>query len=423
MNEAFLQYIWQYALFQPDQLKDTAGRSLLIIHPGRLNKDEGPDFSNARIRIGGVEWIGNIEIHIRSSDWKRHHHEHHPLYQNIILHVVWENEELPSWGNFSTLEIRPFVRQEILEKYGKLFSSHSPILCASMLHQVPDFRIKDWFGSLLIQRWQQKTKDWQRLFVSLEYNWRSLLYIKLAENFGFKVNAQPMRLLAQSVPLSIVEKLTDDPRMIAALYFGMSGLLPQDHDHPYVQRLTQDYLFLSRRFDLQSLSLPWKFMRLRPGNFPTVRIAQFAALMGTYHTFSGRVFSVHNTREAYALFDLKTDEFWDNHFHFQKESRQNEKKTLGKDSIQNIMINTIAPFLFFYGRTMEDESLKDKALSLIENVSAERNYIIRMWKQGGLHPGSAAESQALLQLFNEYCLAKRCLECRIGNYILSAQNE
>lgn len=418
MSEYFLQFIWQYSLYQSSGLKDLEGNLITVIHPGYWNKNEGPDFTGAKIKIGTVEWFGNIEIHLRASDWIKHQHHTHKDYQNIILHIVWDNEGKAPMGDFPTLELKNFVPLSTIEKYQIFYQQAETILCKAHLPQVPDIVLKDFYQNLLVERWMEKTKDWKLLFKQLDYDWRSVLYVKLAENFGFKINASPMRQLALSLPLIYLEKVADQPQLLTALFFGQAGLLPETSEEAFVQQLMKDYDYLKHKLDLQAPHLIWKFFRLHPPNFPTVRIAQLATLMqGSFNIFNNFL-NAQKLQDIQALFEIKLDDYWDYHFHFGKKSEHQFEKKIGQKSIENIVINTIAPFQFFYGKIMEEELRMEQSFALLSSISPEKNTIIKEWESCGIKPENAFESQALIQLYNNYCKSKKCLECRIGSYIL-----
>lgn len=418
MNEQLLQFIWQHALYQSNAVKDTNGHPIIIVHPGYLNKDEGPDFSNARIKMDDIELVGNIEIHINASDWKNHQHQNHKAYQNIILHVVWNLDTTEVFGNFATVDIHPYVPEETLNKYEELIHQPAAIPCINSLPIVPYLHRHNWLDRLLVERWEQKLVDWKNLFQYLGNDWRQLLFVKLAENFGFKTNAAPMRLLAQTIPLSVVEKINNDPIQIHALFLGQAGLLPHASEESYVHKLIEEFHFLRQKFSLQTVPLQWKFLRMRPANFPTIRIAQLASIMSQSNTLFLKLLQTKDLKSIVPLFQIPLPEYWNTHYHFNKTSVASDDKIIGIRSIENIVINTIAPFQFFYGNQMEDDAIISQSLELLENIPAEKNQIIKLWKDAGMDCKNAADSQSLIQLYNQYCTQKKCLSCQIGAYIL-----
>lgn len=421
MNERLLQYIWAHSLFKGQDLKDVEGHPIQIIKPGKLNTHEGPDFTDARIRINNIELVGNIELHVMSSDWIAHQHQYHKAYDNIILHVVFIHDTQEYLGNFPTLEIGPHIPSSIIERYQHLIQTTQAIACAPNFHQVPKLTLEHWLSRMMIERWEQKTEQWHTLFQQTTFDWRSTLYIKLAENFGFKVNSSTMYQLAQSIPLSIIEKHQHSKLDIESLLFGQANLIPQNAEDTYTQSLSQQYQFLKHKYGLLPIHSTWKFLRMRPVNFPTIRIAQLASLLTQSFELFAQLLQLRDTKKAYELFDITASSYWDTHFHFHKESKQFQKKALGKSAIENILINTIAPFQYFYGTILGDEQYKEQAMELLSSIPAEKNHIIQTWEEMDIPFTSAQQSQAYLQLFKQYCEPKRCLHCAIGNYIIKSR--
>lgn len=417
MNERLLQYIWQHLLFQSHQLKDIDGQAIQVLHPGTLNTHEGPDFIAGRIKVNNVELVGNIEIHIQSSDWLAHQHQFHPAYQHIILHVVFINDMPQSVGNFPTLEIGPHIPVDIIEQYQHLVTQPEPIACKNMLSQVPDIITKSWIERMLAERLQQKAEHWYQLFLQVNKDWRTTLYIKLAENFGFKVNAAPMQQLAQSIPLSLVEKIHIHEDMLMALFFGQGNLLPKACKDTYVQNLLRHYTHLKHQYSLEPIHATWKFLRMRPANFPSIRIAQFASLMSKAHELFAALLSVRDYTQVVSLFDIAAPEYWDDRYTFKQSTSRKLRKHIGRSAIENILINTVAQFQYFYGIIFNDNQYKEQAIQLLQQIPAEKNAIISQWKATPLQASSAYDTQALLHLFQQYCIERRCLQCAIGHHL------
>ena len=424
MKEEFLQFIWEHSLFNRTNLSTVDGKTLEIISPGRPNTDSGPDFFNARIKIEGTIWAGNVEIHQKSSHWYQHKHDTDGAYDNVILHVVElhdrpvqiKNHELP------TLEI--CFPSAILDNYEKLLKSERWIACEDEINKVDPFILRFWFSALMIERLQSKTTEILAILEKNKNNWNETFYHLLARNFGMKTNAIPFELLAKSLPLNILSKHKNDLFQIEALLFGQAGLLNETLlGDDYFLSLRNEYSYLYKKYGLSGIeSHLWKFMRLRPINFPTIRIAQLAKLIHHSSALFSRILETEDPEELRKLFDVSASEYWDIHYRFNKTSEENRKKTLGETVFDNLIINTIAPLLFVYGDQHLDQAMKDRALLLLEKTAPESNQIIRKWNELGIDSRSAFETQALLQLKNTYCTNKKCLNCQLGAKIVTSVN-
>jgi hypothetical protein len=424
MKEEFLQFIWKHGLFRRTNLKTTDGKPLEIISTGQLNSDSGPDFFNAKIRIGETIWAGNIEIHQKSSHWYRHRHNTDAAYDNVILHVVELNDSpvLVKSQALPTLVISYPIR--ILENYEQLLGSAKWIACEEKLSGYDPFLIRFWFSSLMIERLQSKTGDILAILEQNKNNWNETFYQLLARNFGMKTNALPLELLAKSLPLQILSKHKNDLFQIEALLFGQSGLLNETLlGDDYYLSLRKEYSYLYKKYGLLGIeSHLWKFMRLRPINFPTIRIAQMAMLIHHSTGLFSHILETENHEKLRKLFDVSASEYWDTHYSFNKISKDNHSKKLGETAFNNLVINTIVPLLFVYGDQHLDQAMKDRALLLLEKLAPESNLIIRKWSELGIESRTAFETQALLQLKNNYCEYKKCLNCQLGAKIISSVN-
>jgi len=407
-----------------DQLHSSLGEKIQIIKTGDHNHDAGPDFLNARIKVGETEWAGNVEIHVGSSEWNEHHHQHDSGYNNVILHVVYENdaEVFHQDGRpVPTLEVKKLFDQKIYESYQSLMQSAAWIPCENQIRRVNSLTISQWLHRLMIERLEEKV---QPIILSLEENqnnWEETFYQSIAAAFGAKVNAEPFRLLARSLPVKILAKHKSSLFQLEALLFGVAGFLDEKFSDEYPNKLKKEFDFLKKRHQLPPIKKHiWKFLRLRPANFPTIRIAQFAQLVYNSIHLLSKIVESGNAKSLFQLFDCETSEYWLDHYRFDKISAK-KKKRLGEDAIELILINTVAPFLFVYGKLHDDENLVSRTLKLLEEIPAEKNNIISHWKQTGVETKSAFDSQALLQLKNVYCKNFRCLECAIGHKILTAE--
>ncbi len=424
MNEEFLQFIWGHGLFNQTDLKTVDGKPVVVISTGQPNTNSGPDFFNARVRIGETIWAGNIEIHQKSSHWYQHRHHLDAAYDSVILHVVErydkpvqvKKQELP------TLEIS--YPPAILEKFEQLLKSNRWIACEDKLAEVDPFVLRFWFSSLMIERLQSKTSDILTILQQNKNNWNETFYQLLARNFGMKTNALPFELLAKSLPLNVLSKHKNDLFQIEALLFGQAGLLNETLlGDDYFLALRKEYSYLYKKYGLSGMeSHVWKFMRLRPINFPTIRIAQLAMLIHHSSALFSRILETETPEELRKLFDISASEYWNTHYRFNKISEENRKKTLGETAFNNLVINTIAPLLFVYGDQHLDQVMKDRALLLLEELPPESNQIIRKWNELGIGSRSAIEAQALIQLKNCYCEIKKCLHCQLGAKIITSVN-
>ncbi|MEA2105889.1 MAG: DUF2851 family protein [Bacteroidota bacterium] len=419
MKEEFLHYLWKYTLFNTSNLRTQTNEKVEVINPGLHNMDAGPDFFNAKIKIGDTTWAGNVEIHLKSSDWYHHQHHTDKAYDNVILQVVHQHDKDVYLSNNSLVPTMEIQFDEILLKnYEKLIDSESWIACEKDLHTVDDFLIQKWIEALMIERLKDKALRLKQELKQTQNNWEETFYRHLARNFGFKLNAEPFELLARSLPLKILAKHKNNLMQIEALLFGQAGFLNEETGDVYYQKLKREYQFLNHKFQLKPIAKHlWKFLRSRPGNFPTVRLAQFAALIFQSKSLFSQIMDEQDMRKIRQMLQAKPSEYWETHYHFNKKSVK-KTKPLGQSAIQILLINTAVPFLFVYGKHRGKEEFCDRALRLLSQIKPENNSIISNWKRLGLKPENAFESQALIQLKNKYCTFKKCLQCSIGNYII-----
>lgn len=425
MKEDFLHYVWSFQKFGAGSFSTANDQTLHIRSTGSQNGDSGPDFFNAQIELDDQLWAGNVEIHIKSSDWYAHGHENDPAYDNVILHVVWEHdvEVYGKDGNpIPTFEIKKHVAAGILEQYYKLFSKERKwINCENDFATVDDFVVGNWLERLYIERLQQKQNILLKELAASNNHWEALLYRMLCKNFGLKVNGKSFYSIAQSVDFSIVKKCAHDRQNLEALLMGQAGLLEGEKEDWYFKTLKVAYGYLVRKHRLQNEStIKPKFFRLRPPNFPTVRLAQFAMLYHTRPNLFSSIVETWKKEEFYELFNVYAAEYWDTHYNFGISSLE-RKKRVTKKMVDLLIINTLIPIKFCYA-TQQGLDQTEELLALASQISSEENSIIK--KFNSLRPVStnAAQSQALLQLKSTYCDRNRCLECAIGNSILTAGN-
>ncbi|MDR1859784.1 MAG: DUF2851 family protein [Bacteroidales bacterium] len=423
MKEKLLQFMWKHQLFDRAELRTDAGMPLTVMNVGLPNFDAGPDFFNARLQIGDTVWCGNVEVHLRASDWYRHNHHNDAAYDNVTLHVVADNDR-PTFTSRNTpvptlqLTIPDYLR----DNFEELQRASGWIPCIEQFRSRNPMSMRLWFHSLMVERLQLKTGDIIRKLQANDSDWNQTFYLSLAKNFGFKTNALPFEMLATNLPFNLVEKHRNNLFQLEALLFGTAGMLDAPAlpsiadgcDDDYIIALRQEFGFLRQKYGIKPVGGHlWKFLRLRPVNFPTIRIAQFAALMHRANFLFSTMLETENLKTVAKLFRLQASEYWDTHYRFNKIAPC-EPKHFGDTSFQNVVINTLAPFLFVYGEYYGKDELKDRALTFLENLPPEINAIIDKWRELGIDARSAFDSQALLQLKNEYCTPRKCLDCQLG---------
>ncbi len=421
MTEAFLHYIWKYKNFNHCDLTTIEGEPLEILRTGEHNTDSGPDFFNARVKIGNTVWAGNIEIHVQASDWTRHAHEGNEAYDNIILHVVHEADEWirdKSGNAFPTLELNGRVAPEVYKKYLEFGNSTTWVPCGNQAGKASRVVVEAWMERLCVERLERKTGAILDTLKLNQNNWEETFYIHLARNFGFRVNKMPFGLLAQSLPLKLIAHYKDNLMLLEALYFGQAGLLEDYFFESYPQRLQSEYQFLARKHSLNSLDGHlWKFLRMRPLNFPTIRIAQFVNLIHHCGPLFSGVMEAKELAELKLLFSSGVSDYWHTHYRFGSFSAPS-RKMKGNETIENIIINTVVPFLFVYGQQKGEEETKERAFNLLEELGAENNSVVSKWRRIGLRADNGGRSQALIELKTEYCSQRKCLDCGIGRDLL-----
>lgn len=422
MQEDFLHFVWRLGRFRMQNLLTTTGEAITIIDPGQHNQDAGPDFLNARLRIGTTLWAGNVEMHLRSSQWLAHQHEQDPNYDNVILHVVLDEDQIIYHANgerIPCLNLSSYVSPGLARQYLRLLHSENWIPCQSQLYQVPEIKRQLWLDRLLAERLEQRTEQFKERLARNRQDWEETFYQSLAWGLGLKVNADAFLMLAESLPLKILLRHRNSLLQLEALLFGQAGLLERDFVDDYPKALQQEYGFLKAKFKLQPISANhWKFMRMRPANFPTVRLAQWATLLHRTGTLFGKMLAAQNVKEIENALVVDLSNYWQTHYRFDKLAAKKNNKALGRTRIHLLIINVIAPFLFLFGKERDDEDRQERALKLLEEVPAEKNQILQQWKRLGFTAEQAAQTQALLQLKKNYCDKKRCLECVIGGQIL-----
>lgn len=421
IKEELLYYVWRLRSFDIQNLQTSEGEIIQILDVGQQNHDAGPDFSFARVKIGAKIWVGHIEMHVRASDWLRHRHQDDQAFENVILHVVYEDDQqisLPNGEPLACLALQDRIDPHLVGSHQSLMEAEAWIPCANNRHTITDIAIHSWYERVLVERLEEKTSYIHEVFEHTESDWEETFYRILARNFGFKVNADVFEALAISTPRKLLIRHGDNLKQIEALLFGQAGLIPSHPKDDYTLGLQEEYAFLKTKYGLTPIEPHiWKFMRMRPANFPTIRLAQFGVLLfKTAHLFS-KMLAARSTKELRQMFNSEVSWYWKNHYQFDQSSPKKSKK-LGASSADLIIINTIVPLLFLYGKVQQQADFCDRALAFLQELKPEKNKITDNYKALSFPIKNAFDSQALLQLKKQYCDRKRCLSCAIGHALL-----
>ena len=413
--EQLLHYVWKHKIFPLKELKTTTGQQVEVIDTGLANTDAGPDFFNAKLKLDGVLWIGNIEIHERSSDWFKHGHHADTGYNSVILHIASEIDTEISRSNGERIpQIQLICPEAVRTNYKELLETDSYPPCYRIIPSLPPFTAHSWMTALQMERFEQKATLLNERLKRCQGNWEDAFFITLARNFGFGLNGDAFETWAHRLPFRAVDKHRNDLFQIEAIFFGQAGSLEDSDGDGYYLRLKKEYTYLQHKFGLIPMDASlWRFLRLRPANFPHIRIAQLACL---YHRAYGLLSRIMETETLQGVRDILkggTSEYWLTHYTFGGSS-PSRPKTLSNTSLDLLIINTVVTFLYAYGLHKGNRVLCARAGSFLEELKAENNYITRMWEQCGMKASNAADSQALIQLKKEYCDKKKCLYCRIG---------
>jgi len=421
MTEEFLHFIWKHKLFNNNNITSFNDEKIEILNIGQPNYNAGPDFFNAQVKINNTVWAGNVEIHINSSDWLKHNHDKDNAYNNVILHVVEKNDIVIKRSNGEKIPaIKLNFDKKLLNNYENLLSQQLWIPCEEHIKQIDKFTIDYWLNRLLINRLEKKTDNIKTKLFENKNDWQDVCYQQIARNFGYNINAVPFELLAKSIPVKYLAKHNDNLFQLEAMIFGQAGLLNDliENDE-YHKNLKNEYNYLKNKFNLIPIDkYLWKYLRLRPSNFPTIRLSQFANLIYKSKNLFSKIIESENIDEIKQLFsDIRTSDYWNNHYVFGKES-PNKTKTLGKSFINLVLINSVVPLIFIYGKMHDNENMMNKALKYLEEIEPENNSIIAGWKKLGINPVNALYTQALIELKNEYCIRRNCLQCHLGSKII-----
>lgn len=421
MKEKLIHFIWKLKLFSFKSIQTTAKERIELISVGTENLNSGPDFFNAKIRINKQLWVGNVEIHVKSSDWYQHQHEIDENYDSVILHVVWDHDvEIFRKNNdkISTLELKNYIPKELLTNYNELFSKNKKwINCENDIKYVNTFIVENWLERLYFERLEQKSKFVKQLLLENQNNWEEALFILMAKGFGLRVNSESFVNFARSFDFSIVRKISNNKTQLEALFFGQAGLLSNENESVYFHNLKKEYEYLKTKFKIEPISKAQvQFFRLRPHNFPTIRLSQLAFLYHKYQNLFSKIIEIDAIDEFYKLFNVSTFSFWDTHYTFDISSKKRIKK-LSKSFIDLLLINTIIPLKFVHFESIGKNDF-NKLFLISEQIKPESNTVISNFKELNVTTSNAFKTQALLQLKNEYCNKQLCLQCAIGKEVL-----
>ncbi len=423
MKEEFLHYLWRYSLYRGDLLT-TKGEAVSVIKPGWPNSDSGPDFFNAMVKVGDTIWAGNIEIHVNSSEWFVHKHQNDPAYDNVILHVVFYCDMDVTRRDSSfipTLELKERIDLTLYSYYTKLLLSMNWIPCENQIEMVDKVKVNLWLERILIERFERKAALLENSFSIAGNNLEELLYHRLAAGFGLKVNSDAFVMLARSLPLKIISRHYQNPQFLEALLFGQAGMLEKNFSEKFPNELKEIYIYFKNKYKL--ISVPehnWKYLRMRPVNFPTIRISQFAALLGKNNRSIQLFTEAGDVNQWRELLSVKCSKYWEEHYLFDKLSARSEKR-LGHEGLNSIIINELIPYRFFTARRFGMVQEAEDVLQLLHELDFETNSITKNWLNLKLSAGSAYESQSLIELKHNYCDMKKCLDCSIGHNLLREQ--
>ena len=419
MDEYFLQYLWQFQKFD-QQLVTTTGEKLTVFNTGFQNHHSGPDFQDAKLKIGELLWTGSVEVHYASSDWKRHLHHRDKAYDNVILHVVWKHDEevLIDGQPIPTFELVQHVKHDLTDTYRRFINQPSDIICHSQFATVADIHQQSMLDRALVERLKEKSQIILGLLKENQQDWEETAYQVLAKNFGFKTNASPFEKLSKTLPFSVLHKNLNDHQNTQALLFGMAGFL-EASDDPFQQKLLERFQFLTSKHQLTQVleKHHWKTARLRPANFPSIRLAQMAALLHAHPKVFQEILEINDLKSATSFFRQPVDPYWEKHLDFNKPSDFSSQ--LGTSSIASLIINSIVPILSAYAKYIGEVSYLEKAELLLESLPFEQNSVTKKWKELGIVEKNAATSQALIQQYNHYCKPRKCLHCAVGLSIVN----
>jgi hypothetical protein len=416
MTERLLQFIWQFQYFDAHQLVATTGEPLEVVHPGTFNRHQGPDFLNAQIRVGNTLWAGHVELHVYASGWQQHGHGGDQHYRNVVLHVVWQEDKLLSEGLY-TLALHQRVSEALLHRYQQLMQATQFVPCQNSLHLIKPLVWTAWKERLLAERLQQKAAKIEQGLVETNHHWEAIFWWLLARHFGSVVNGGAFEQVARTIPVTLLAKTKGQLLQVEALLLGQAGLLEGDFAEEYPQLLAREYRFLQHKHRLLPAFAQVNFLRMRPANFPTVRLAQLAMLVHRSQHLFTQIRDSEEVRDVAAMLNVTASEYW-NHHYVCGEPGSYQPKKVGVQMVNSLLVNTVVPMVYAYGAWHGQHRYTEKACGWLEQLSAEKNTITKGFEESGIGNKHAADSQALIQLKNEYCNRQRCLDCAVGAQLL-----
>lgn len=425
MHEEFLYFIWSHGLFDQANLMTVTGDSLQIFKPGRLNTHSGPDFSDAHIRISDTDWYGNIEIHVDADDWNKHGHQDDQAFNNVILHVVYSSSCQCSRKDGSTLPcliLGERISTTVHQHYEALRFSPLKIPCIPQLRRVPPIRITNAIDRAMVSRLERKSSWMQEWLQTTEGDWMNVFLVSLVRSFGFGINGDAFELLAMNLPVKEICKSEKNIHKINSIIFGIAGFLEESPNDGFQAKLRQEWLFQMKKLNLNHLDKSvFKFMRMRPGNFPSIRLAQLSAILGNFQELFNHLFQEPTIPTMLRILDIELDDYWSNHYQFGIKSTKHQC-ALSITARQTIIINAFVPFLFEFGKYCNDDGMVENAMDILRKLPPENNKFIRDWELSGIECTSAYDSQAMLELRNHHCDKRLCLHCPIGSWIVQMQD-
>ncbi|OHX66978.1 DUF2851 family protein [Flammeovirga pacifica] len=428
MNEDFLHFVWQYKYFQQSHIFTTHQEKIQVLFPGYYNHHAGPDFLDASVLINDIEWHGHIEIHQKASEWYQHQHQDDLKYDNVILHVVLDFD-IEVYHQDKTaipcLELKNLLMTDVVHNYRKLLQTNHSIACKEQIQYVPRLKRIQMLDRILLERVQRKANHILQLLEEKKRDWEETTYTCLAEYLGMKVNNTSLKKLADSIPAKLLRLNAHLPITNEALLFGAAGFLDDNKLDVYAEKLKKEYRFLKHKYNINNKGMSlheWNFLRLRPANFPSLRIAQLSGLMTQIPHLCSAFLHIQNKQAFYRLMDVAPSSYWLNHYKFGTPTKKEQLKKLGTKTLDSIIINVIVPLQFAYGIDKGNEHFKEKAIDLLESIPAENNKITKAYTAIGLNNRTSLDSQAFLELYNGYCQPKKCMNCCIGHHLMSKKS-
>jgi len=419
MKEELLHFIWRFQLFEKRDFKTCEGEIIEVIYPGIQNYDSGPDFLNAKIKIGDKVWAGHVELHLNTDDWFKHGHQKDPAYNNVILHVVYDDVAMVKKPDIPLVSLKYRISRNIIDNYTKMINQATWVACEDSLQLIDSLTWTTWLQRLIAERVEYKNSIIKDLLIKTNNDWHESFYISIARSFGYRVNADAFEKLAIITPQKLIAKHKNSLFQIEALLFGQAGLLDGIFKDDYPLKLQKEYSFLCDKYNLQNMDASeWKFARMWPVSFPTIRIAQFAQLLYKSSSLFNKILEIDRVANIVKCLETEASSYWFQHYIFDNQTITKSRKKLGKSTVNRIIINSVIPILFAFGKEKDKNHLTALALELFEVISPEKNSIIDQWQSRGIFAKNAGETQALLHLKNEYCNKKRCLICAIGTAVL-----